>query len=153
MLRYQALLWLDHWTPACSDCTRPNSFDLSTLIESSWQKAVATLFSFVYSFVSDLIYLSSLISSYFHLFTISLVPFHHPIPLSPLFSFLSSTPFVPLFLLLHHRLQGRMILADVLALASRKISKPSVNGMNSLSPRLLVDFATLTGGIFCIFNA
>ena len=38
-----------------------------------------------------------------------------------------------------------MILADVLALASRKVSKPTVNGMNSLSPRLLVDFATLTG--------
>ena len=38
-----------------------------------------------------------------------------------------------------------MLLADVLALASRKVSKPAINEMYSLSPRLLVDFATLTG--------
>jgi leucyl aminopeptidase len=38
-----------------------------------------------------------------------------------------------------------MLLADVLALASRKVNPPSVNSMNSLSPRLLIDFATLTG--------
>jgi leucyl aminopeptidase len=38
-----------------------------------------------------------------------------------------------------------MLLADVLALASRKVNLPSVNSMNSLSPRLLIDFATLTG--------
>lgn len=38
-----------------------------------------------------------------------------------------------------------MLLADVLALASRKVSRPAINEMNSLSPRLLVDFATLTG--------
>ena len=38
-----------------------------------------------------------------------------------------------------------MLLADVLALASRKVSRPAINEMNSLSPRLLIDFATLTG--------
>ena len=38
-----------------------------------------------------------------------------------------------------------MLLADVLALASRKVCRPSINEMNALSPCLLVDFATLTG--------
>ena len=41
-----------------------------------------------------------------------------------------------------------MLLADVLALASRKVSRPAINEMNSLSPRLLIDFATLTGRLF-----
>eukprot|EP00596_Hydrurales_sp_CCMP1899_P008392 CAMPEP_0119041010 /NCGR_PEP_ID=MMETSP1177-20130426/11093_1 /TAXON_ID=2985 /ORGANISM="Ochromonas sp, Strain CCMP1899" /LENGTH=633 /DNA_ID=CAMNT_0007006619 /DNA_START=8 /DNA_END=1907 /DNA_ORIENTATION=+ len=45
----------------------------------------------------------------------------------------------------HTDAEGRMLLADVLALASRKVNLPSVNSMNSLSPRLLIDFATLTG--------
>jgi len=49
-----------------------------------------------------------------------------------------------------HR-QGRMILSDVLALASRKVNKPVIHGAvfgggsSSFSPRLLVDYATLTG--------
>ena len=41
-----------------------------------------------------------------------------------------------------------MLLADVLAIASRKVINPLFHGTSfrdALSPRLLIDFATLTG--------
>lgn len=46
----------------------------------------------------------------------------------------------------HSDAEGRMLLADVLALASRKTLKPSKihNPQQQLSPKLLIDFATLT---------
>jgi leucyl aminopeptidase len=48
----------------------------------------------------------------------------------------------------HTDAEGRMLLADVLALASRKVSVSAVHnsmGKSALSPKLLIDFATLTG--------
>lgn len=45
----------------------------------------------------------------------------------------------------HTDAEGRMLLADVLALASREITKPYVHDFGELSPRLIIDFATLTG--------
>lgn len=44
----------------------------------------------------------------------------------------------------HTDAEGRMILADVLALASRRVSSPLISDVNC-PPRLLLDFATLTG--------
>lgn len=42
--------------------------------------------------------------------------------------------------------EGRLVLADVLALASRKVRKSKVHGFSdTMSPRCIVDFATLTG--------
>lgn len=42
--------------------------------------------------------------------------------------------------------EGRLVLADVLALASRKVRKSNVHGFSdTMSPRCVVDFATLTG--------
>jgi hypothetical protein len=46
----------------------------------------------------------------------------------------------------HSDAEGRMLLADVLALASKKVVKaPFSSFRDSTSPKLLVDFATLTG--------
>ena len=46
----------------------------------------------------------------------------------------------------HSDAEGRMLLADVLALASRKVTRPAVHGIDDLmSPKFLIDFATLTG--------
>ena len=49
--------------------------------------------------------------------------------------------------IVHTDAEGRMLLADVLALASRKVIKPAIHHVQveALSPRLLIDFATLTG--------
>ena len=51
--------------------------------------------------------------------------------------------------LVHTDAEGRLLLADTLALASRLAEVPSVmlatEGISSLSPALLIDFATLTG--------
>ena len=53
----------------------------------------------------------------------------------------------------HSDAEGRMILADVLALASRKVKRPTVHGFSDqLSPKLLVDFATLTGSLGSCFT-
>jgi leucyl aminopeptidase len=42
--------------------------------------------------------------------------------------------------------EGRLILSDILALASRKIRKSKVHGFSdTMSPRCVIDFATLTG--------
>ena len=42
--------------------------------------------------------------------------------------------------------EGRLILSDILALASRKTRKSKVHGFSdTMSPRCVVDFATLTG--------
>ena len=42
--------------------------------------------------------------------------------------------------------EGRLVLADVLALASRKVRKSNVHGFSdTMSPRCIVDYATLTG--------
>ena len=41
-----------------------------------------------------------------------------------------------------------MMLADMLALASRKVKLPGIiheSALNEVSPRLVIDFATLTG--------
>ena len=46
----------------------------------------------------------------------------------------------------HTDAEGRMLLADVLAIASRKVTNPRFHPTKeSLSPRLRIDFATLTG--------
>jgi leucyl aminopeptidase len=46
----------------------------------------------------------------------------------------------------HSDAEGRMILADTLAIASRKVSKQSFHSFrDTSSPKLLLDFATLTG--------
>ena len=45
----------------------------------------------------------------------------------------------------HTDAEGRMLLADVLALASREVTKPDMHDFGVLSPKLLIDFATLTG--------
>jgi leucyl aminopeptidase len=48
--------------------------------------------------------------------------------------------------IVHTDAEGRMILADVLALASRKVRKLAFHSLNdALSPSLMIDFATLTG--------
>jgi leucyl aminopeptidase len=46
----------------------------------------------------------------------------------------------------HSDAEGRMLLADVLALASRKVRVPSVHDITDVySPKIVCDFATLTG--------
>ena len=46
----------------------------------------------------------------------------------------------------HSDAEGRMLLADVLALASRRVRIPSMHGITDvLSPKVVCDFATLTG--------
>ena len=46
----------------------------------------------------------------------------------------------------HSDAEGRMLLADVLALASRKVRIPAIHGIaDVLSPKVVIDFATLTG--------
>ena len=46
----------------------------------------------------------------------------------------------------HSDAEGRMLLADVLALASRKVIKSTFHSLqDEISPKILIDFATLTG--------
>ena len=46
----------------------------------------------------------------------------------------------------HSDAEGRMLLADVLALASRKIVKAAFHSLtDEISPKIMIDFATLTG--------
>ena len=48
--------------------------------------------------------------------------------------------------IVHSDAEGRMLLADVLALASRKVKRASFHGIeDSFTPSVLFDFATLTG--------
>lgn len=48
--------------------------------------------------------------------------------------------------IVHTDAEGRMLLADVLALASRQVLKPSFHdSQDTHSPKLLIDYATLTG--------
>lgn len=48
--------------------------------------------------------------------------------------------------IVHTDAEGRMLLADVLAIASRKVRIPSIHGVSDvMSPKYLFDFATLTG--------
>ena len=50
--------------------------------------------------------------------------------------------------IVHTDAEGRMVLADTLAIASRKVNIPSIHGntdFSKLSPKLMIDAATLTG--------
>ena len=48
--------------------------------------------------------------------------------------------------IVHSDAEGRMLLADVLALASRKVKKASFHGIDdTFTPSIVLDFATLTG--------
>lgn len=47
--------------------------------------------------------------------------------------------------IVHSDAEGRLLLADVLAIASRKAEVPSINSFTSEYPALVIDFATLTG--------
>ena len=47
--------------------------------------------------------------------------------------------------IVHTDAEGRLLLADTLALASRQANVPLINGFSAHSPALVIDFATLTG--------
>ena len=47
--------------------------------------------------------------------------------------------------IVHTDAEGRLLLADTLALASRQADAPLINGFSAQSPALMIDFATLTG--------